>query len=144
MCCTSPETVNKYCLAAGTAAAAGNMHQNHPTTTMARVPCHGCHTPSGHDDTNSQCHSAVAQGGWSRAATRRYSQETRAVFVFFLERVGKAAAACCDQGSSNRARAPFSLEQDHSNPEKGKWPTKHLAESFASLQDPEFDNSKCW
>lgn len=124
MCCTSHDMANKFCLAPGTATAAGNntktTPQKHHTTTIARVPCHGCHTPSGHDDTNSQCHSAVAQGGWSRATTRRYSQGTRAGFVFSLERVGKAAAACCDQGSSNRARAPFSLEQDNSTSREGK------------------------
>lgn len=125
MHCSSPETANKYCLAPGNAAAAGNKHQNHPTEAphnhdITRVLCHGCHTPSGHDDTNSQCHSAVAQGGLSRAATRRYSQGTRTVFVFSLERVGKAAAACCDQGSSNRARAPFSLEQNNSTSREGR------------------------
>lgn len=102
MCCTSPETANKYCLAAGTAA--GNKHENHPTEAPhnhhSQSPMSWLPHASGHDDANCQCHSAVAQGGWSRAAIRRYSQGTRAVFVFFLERVGKAAAACCDQGSS--------------------------------------------
>lgn len=47
-------------------------------------------------------------------------KEQELVLFFFLERVGKAAAACCDQGSSNRARAPFSLEQENSTSGKGK------------------------
>lgn len=64
------------------------------------------------------------------------------LFLFFsLERVGKAAAACCDQGSSNRARAPFSLEQDHSTSREGKVTNETPGRV---PQDPEFVNSKFW
>lgn len=143
----SPETANKCCLAPGTAAA-GNKHQNHPRSTT-QPPQPECRVmavtrPLG---TMTLIPSVILlllkEAGAGQPPEGIHKEQV--LFLFLpLERVRKAAAACCDQGSSNRARAPFSLEQDNSTSWEGKVTNENLAESFSSPQDPELVNSKCW
>lgn len=42
------------------------------------------------------------------------------LFIFSLEGLGKTAADCCVQGSSDRARALFLLKQDNSRSREGR------------------------
>lgn len=76
--------------------------------------------PLGRSDANSQCHSAVARGGLSVQPRAGIHEKQELLFVFSLERLRKAAADCCVQGGSDRARASFLLKRDNSRSREGR------------------------